>query len=117
MKQAPGLLYRGYSLRDDRDISRQCGNMYARIKPSYSGLVARYTAAIRWNFRAYSLGSKLSHNDVMRLVLLPRWHRASQMCVNINAPTCQAAIKNLVFQFMNRLEKSENKIIKCLVRI
>ena len=32
-------------------------------------------------------------------------------------PTCQAVIRNIVYKFMNRLEKSENSIIQGLVRI
>ena len=32
-------------------------------------------------------------------------------------PTCQAVIRNLVYKFMNRLEKSEISIIQGLVRL
>ena len=66
-----------------------------------------YTAPLWWNFRAYSLRKlTVTYNDVMRLLLcLPKWHSASQMFVNINVPTCQAVIRNLVYKFMNQLEK------------
>ncbi len=33
------------------------------------------------------------------------------MFANINVPTCQAVIRNLIFKFMSRLDKSENDII------
>ncbi len=51
----------------------------------------------------------------MRMLLrLPRWHRASEIFVNINVPTCQALVRNLIFKLMDRLEKSTNLIIRGL---
>ncbi len=49
------------------------------------------------------------------LLGLPQWHSASQMFANINVPGYQAVIRNLIFNFMCRLDKSENDIIQGLV--
>ncbi len=39
---------------------------------------------------------------------------ANEIFVNINVPTCQALVRNLIFKFMVRLEKSTNVIIRGL---
>ncbi len=41
--------------------------------------------------------------------------RASQMFAELHVPTSQAVIRNLIFKFMYRLEKSENCILNNLV--
>ncbi len=46
---------------------------------------------------------------------LPWCHSASQMFSNINVHAYQAVIRNLIFKFMCRLDKSENYIIQGLV--
>ncbi len=49
------------------------------------------------------------------LLGLPQCHSACQIFVNVNVPACQAVIRNLIFKFMCRLDKSENVIIQGLV--
>ncbi len=52
----------------------------------------------------------------MRMLLrLPRWHSASEIFVNINVPTCKALVRNLIFKFMVRIEKSTNLTNRGLV--
>ncbi len=51
----------------------------------------------------------MAYNDVTRLLLhLPRYHSASQLFANIGVPAFQAVLKNLVFKFITRLDKSDN---------
>ena len=127
--------YISENLKDDRDINRQCRNIYARgntllrkfamctadvkAKLFQTFCTPLYTAHLWWNYRLYSLRKlTVAYNDIMRLLLcLPRRHSASQMFVNINVPTCAAVIRNLIFKFIVRLEKSENSIIQELVSI
>ena len=57
----------------------------------------------------------MAYNDAMRLLLrVPRWHSASQLFVSSNVPTCQALLRKLMFNFMCRLDLSENSIIIAL---
>ncbi len=123
-------------LHDDKDIQRQCyklygqGNMLIRKFNIYTVDVKvslfrtfctpLYTAQLWWNHFDYSLNKlKVAYNDIMHMLLrLPRscrWHSASEIFVNVNVPTCQALVRNLIFKFMVRLEKSTNLIIRGLV--
>ncbi len=42
---------------------------------------------------------------------------AGQLFANVNVPGFYAVIRNLMFKFISRLEKSENVIIICFVKI
>ena len=78
-----------------------------------------YAAQIWWNYKMYSI-RKLSvpYNDIMRLLLrLPRYHSASQLFANIDIQNFHTVIRNLIFKFITRLNKSENVIIQGLVKI
>ncbi len=56
--------------------------------------------------------------DIMRLLLrIPRHHSTSQLFVNVNVPGFCAVIRKFMFKFITRLDKSENVIIRCLVKI
>ncbi len=77
-----------------------------------------YTAQMWWNHFDYSLNKlKVAYNDsvMCMLLTLPIWHSASEIFVNTNVPTCQALVRNLIFKFLSRLEKSTNVIIRGLV--
>ncbi len=120
-------------LRDDKDIQRQChklygqGNMLIRkfnmctvdVKLSLfrTFCTQLYTAQLWWNHFDYSLNKlKVVYNDIMHILLrLPRSHSASEIFVNINVPTCQDLVRNLIFKFMNDLEINTNVIIRGLV--
>ena len=89
------------SLRDDKDLNRQCRNIYAggntllrkfamctadvKAKLFRTFCTPLYTAPLWWIYRAYSLRKlTVAYNDVMHLLLcLPRWHSTSKMFVNI----------------------------------
>ena len=121
--------------RDDRDINRQCRKVYAQgntlirkfhmctpdVKVSLfkTYCTPMYTAYLWWNYRKYSIRKlNVAYNDIMRLLLhLPRHHSASQLFANVNVPGFQAVIRNLMFKFITRLDKSENLIIRNLVKI
>ncbi len=76
-----------------------------------------YTTQLWWNHFDYSLNKlKVPYNDIMCVLLrLPRWHSASDIFVNINVPTCQALVRNLIFKFIVILDKSTNLIITELI--
>ena len=121
--------------RDDKDIYRQCRRLYAQgntlirkfhmctadVKANLfrTYCTPLYTAHLWWNYRLYSIRRlNVAYNDIMRLLLrLPRYHSASQMFANINVPAFQAVVRNLIFKFICRLDKSENVIIQGLVKV
>jgi hypothetical protein len=110
--------------RDDMDINRQCRKLYAqgntllrkfhmctadvKVGLFRTFCTPLYTAQIWWNYRMYSIRKlNVAYNDIMRLLLrLPRYHSASQLFANIGVPNFQAVIRNLIFKFFTRLNKS-----------
>lgn len=56
----------------------------------------------------------MAFNDAIGLLLLrvPRWHSASQLFVNCGVPTLGAPLRQLMYKFMSRLDKSKKTIIK-----
>ena len=55
----------------------------------------------------------VAYNNVFRLLHnLPKQSSASGMFVSSNVKNCSAVIRNVVYKFMQRLEVSENSIIK-----
>lgn len=118
--------------RDDRDIQRQYCKLYAQANsllrkfsicsPTVKCALFRayctplYTAPLWWNYRRCTIRRlTVAYNDTFRLLMrVPRWHSASQLFVDAHIPTCEALQRHLMFKFMQRLEESENSIIKTL---
>lgn len=112
-------------LTDDKDIHRQRCKLYAQanilmrkfhkcssdVKVSLfkAFCTPLYTAHLWSNYKASSMHKlSVAYNDAIRLLMrVPRWHSASQLCVNLGVPTCQALLRNLMFKFICRLEKSD----------
>ena len=101
------------------DINRQCRKLYRFYAQFRTFCTPLYTTQIWWNYRLHSIRKlNVAYNDIMRLLLhFPRYHRASQLFTNINAPASQAVIRNLIFTFTARHDKSENVIIHGLVKL
>ncbi len=72
-----------------------------------------------WNYRLYSIRKlNVAYNDIIRILLhLPRYHSASQLFANIGVPAFLTVIRNLIFKFITRLDKSDNVIMQGLVKI
>ncbi len=51
------------------------------------------------------------------VITLPRYHSASQLFANIGIPAFQAVLRNLLFKYITRLDKSDNVIIQVLVKV
>ena len=51
------------------------------------------------------------NNSLRRLLRLPSHRSASSMFVNLNIPSFGELLRKLVYNFRNRLEKSDNGII------
>ena len=74
---------------------------------------------IWWNYILYSIRKlNVAYNDVIRLLLhLSRYQSASQLFANINVLAFQAVVRNSIFAFITRLDKSENVIVLGLVKL
>ena len=55
------------------------------------------------------------HNILKLLIGVSKYERNSPICVSLNMPTCAAVIRNLIYRFKCRVEKSENNIIRALI--
>ena len=116
-------------LTDDSDIQRQCRKIYAQanmllrkfslcsvnVKCALfrSYVTPLYTAHLWSNYKVKSMRKlRVAYNDAMRLLLrVPRWHSASQLFTSVGVPTCEALLRQLMYNFMKRLETSDNSII------
>ncbi|KAL7383434.1 hypothetical protein ABVT39_010640 [Epinephelus coioides] len=119
-------------LMDDSDIRHQCCKIYAQANTLLrkfslcsadvkcalfrAYVTPLYTAHLWSSYRVKSMQRlRVAYNDAMRLLLhVPRWYSASQLFVSSNVPTCQALLRKLMFNFMCRLDLSENSIIMAL---
>ncbi len=124
--------YLTFDWRDDKDIYRQTCKQYAQanmLLRKFSKCseevkcylfrafcTPMYTAHLWCCYRKSSMQRlRVAYNDGLRLLLqVPRWHSASQLFVKCNIPNCEALLRNLMYNFMCRLEDSENSIIKAL---
>ena len=118
---------------DDNDIYRQRCKIYSQanmllrkfsmcsdsVKCSLfrTYITPLYTAQLWSKYRKRSIQRlKVAYNDAFRLLLhVPRWHSASQLFVSKHVPTCEALLRQLMYGFMCRLDKSENCIVEALV--
>ena len=143
VEQVDSVKYLGHfltnELSDDIDIRRQClvlnvrGNMLCRkfhmcsvrvkLKLFNSYCSSLYTPYLWWNYRKMSV-TKLQitfHNTCYFLYILKRnigiskYDSTSATCAFTNTQCCQSTIRNLIFKFMCRLNKSDNALIKALM--
>ena len=117
------------TMRDDTDILRQMRQLYAR-----ANVLARkfymctdevtitlfrtfccnlYTCQLWWNFTQAAMRKiNVAYNNAFRMIMkLPRYCSASNMFAMCNVPSCQAVMRNLVYIFTIRVDRSENKLI------
>ena len=110
------------TLRDDKDILRQCRQLCARgnilLRKFYmcstevkltllrTFCSPMYTAQLWWNYTVPSIHNlHVAYNNVFRLLLnQPKYCSASTMFVEYQVPDSKAVIRNLVYQFMRRLD-------------
>lgn len=120
-------------LSDDLDMSRQYRQLYVqgnvllrkfhmcsievklRLFQTYCSPM--YTPHLWWNFCKYSW-RKLNtayHNVLKLLIGLSKYESSSLVCTVTNIRSCAALVRNYVYKFMGRLEKSSNGIIQDLL--
>ena len=117
------------TMRDDTDILRQRRQLYAR-----ANVLARkcymctdevkitlfrtfccnlYTCQLWWNFTQAAMRKiNVAYNNAFRMIMqLPRYCSASNVFAMCNVPSCQAVMRNLVYRFTIRVDRSENKLL------
>ncbi len=125
-------------LSDGKDIAKQCRKLYAQgntlvrkchmctteVKVCHICIYLfrtycthLYTANLWFNYCKYSMKRLIvAYNDTKKTFLrIPRYMRASQMFAAHQVHACQAVCRNLMFTFIIRLDRSENRIISYLV--
>ena len=74
-----------------------------------------YTCQLWWNFTQAAMPMRkinVAYNNVFRMIMqLPRYCSASNMFAMCNVPSCQAVMRNLVYRFTIRVDRSENKLL------
>ena len=57
-----------------------------------------------------------AYNNAFRMIMqLPRYCSASHMFAMCNVPRCQAVMRNLVYRFTIRVDRSANKLLLCAI--
>ena len=133
IKEVKSVKYLGHIIcsdsKEDKDIMRQRRQLYAHgnvllrkfymctnyvnIKLFSTFCSSMYTAQLCWNHSVYSIHRlNACYNNVFRRLLgLPKYCSASAMFAEKLTPDCKAVIRNLVYKFMSRLDKSRNSLI------
>ena len=119
-------------MSDDLDMGRQCRQLYAqgntlvrkfhmctievKITLFKTYCTPLYTAHMWCKYKMYSLRKlTVAYNDAMRILFrIPRYLSATQMFANMQVPTCQAVLRNLMYRFIGRLDSSINLILSAL---
>ena len=121
------------TLCDDKDILRQCRQLYARgnmlLQKFYmcstevkltllrTFCSPMYTAQLWWNYTVATIRKlHVAYNNVFRLLLnQPKYSSASTMFVEYHVPDSKAVIRNLVYKFMWKLVASYNKLVIAII--
>jgi len=71
-----------------------------------------YNAHLWWNYKAASFRSfhTAFHNTFKLQLGFSKYESTSLLCTVFDTPSCSAVIRNLVYEFIIRLDRSENII-------
>ena len=135
--QVDSVKYLGHhltnDLHDDIDIRRQCrainvrGNILFRkfhmcsvsvkLKLFNSYCASMYTPHLWWNYKKMSICKlQITYHNILKMNIgLSKFESTSATCAITNTQCCQSVIRNLVYKFVCRLDKSKNTIVKALL--
>ena len=77
-----------------------------------------YTPHLWWNYKKMSICKlQITYHNILNMNIgLFKFERTSATCGAItNTQCCQSVIRNLVYNFFYRIDKSENTIVKALL--
>jgi len=88
---------------------------FVKIRLFQSHCTPLYTAPLWVKFKKATEHKLQAYNDCMRILLKkPRWCSASDLFCKARVNTFQALLRNLMYKFIGRLDRSQNGIIKLL---
>ncbi len=120
-------------LNGDVDVARQCRQLYAhgniilrqfhmcsldvKLKLFKTYCTPMYTSQMWWNYKKASINKLyFAYYNILKLFLdLSKYESTSTWCALMDVPSCAAVIRNLIFHFICRLNKSENVLIKTIL--
>lgn len=120
-------------LTDNHDIKRQCAKLYIQgntiLRKFYmctvdvkltlfrSFCMPMYGAHLWWNYTKSTINRLyISYHNIFKMFLgFSKFESTSLLCTVFNMQSCAAVIRNLIYKFMIRLEKSTNSLITCVM--
>lgn len=117
---------------DDEDMGRQRRQLYmqgnsilrkfhmctwdTKITLFNSYCSPMYTAQLWWNYKKSTVNRlSISYHNIMKMFLgLSKYESTSMLCAYMNIHCYQSLIRKLTYKFIQRLNTSENTIIKML---
>ena len=134
LKRVQHVKYLGHNLcedlSDDMDIERQCRVLYAqgnillrkfymctysvKVKLFSTYCSSMYTAHLWWNYRNLTIKKfRITYHNVLKLLLgFTKYVSTGVVCTVFNIPSCAAVVRNLIFRFMCRLQRSGCLFVK-----
>jgi hypothetical protein len=124
--------YISNDLKDNSDLLRQCGMLYAQgnllrhrfykcstpVKVSLfkTFCYSLYTSPLWWNYTgAVFRKLRVAYNDAFRMLFsYPRFNRVSPYFVNLNVLTFEALLRFRIYSFKQRIEKCCNVLIRAI---
>ena len=76
-----------------------------------------YTPHLWWNYKKMSICKlQITYHNILKMNIgLSKYESTSATCATTNTQCCQSVIRNLVYKFVCRLDKSNNTIVKALL--
>ena len=75
------------------------------------------TPHLWWNYKKMSICKlQITYHNILKMNIgLSKYESTSATCATTNTQCCQSVIRNLVYKFVCRLDKSNNTIVKALL--
>ena len=88
-----------------------------KLKLFNSYCASMYTPHLWWNYKKMSICKlQITYHNILKMNIgLSKFESTSATCAITNTQCCQSVIRNLVYKFVCRLDKSKNTIVKALL--
>ena len=88
-------------------------NLEVKLTLFRSFCTPMYTSQLWWNYRKSSINKLyISYHNIFKLFIgFSKYESTGTLCTVFDVQCCQAVIRNLVYKFMQHLDRSVNPII------
>ena len=88
-----------------------------KLKLFNSYCASMYTPHLWWNYKKMSICKlQITYHNILKMNIgLSKFESTSATCAITNTQCCQSVIRNRVYKFVCRLDKSKNTIVKALL--